>query len=205
MAFSNNLKMLTDHLKYVKDQVIRERLIQHISQLYKVDRKSIEQNVPNQAGASSMGTVARPLKQLPLRERKERYLLRALMKDRDLFLNFQDKISEEVLTAPRYYVIFKGLCAYFDKHDEFELSSFSQYIEGEYFSTAVEVEELLINEDITTEEVNDYIEDLSGIRNSEKEKQSLYQQLQEAENSNDIELQIKLAQQLNEINSRYKR
>ena len=97
------------------------------------------------------------------------------------------------------------MCAYFDEHDEFELSSFSQYIEGEYFSTAVEVEELLINEDITTEEVNDYIEDLSGIRNSEKEKQSLYQQLQEAENSNDIELQIKLAQQLNEINSRYKR
>ncbi|MFA7743952.1 DNA primase [Salinicoccus roseus] len=204
MAFSNNLKMLTDHLRHVKDQVIRERLIQHISELYKVDRKSIEQNVPNQAAAPSSGTVARP-RQLPLRERKERYLLRALMKDRDLFLNFQDNISEEVLTAPRYYVIFKGLCAYFDKHDEFELSSFSQYIEGEYFSTAVEVEELLINEDITTEEVNDYIEDLSGIRNSEKEKQTLYQQLQEAENSNDIELQIKLAQQLNEINSRYKR
>lgn len=204
MAFSNNLKMLTDHLRHVKDQVIRERLIQHISELYKVDRKSIEQNVPNQAAAPSSGTVDRP-RQLPLRERKERYLLRALMKDRDLFLNFQDKISEEVLTAPRYYVIFKGLCAYFDKHDEFELSSFSQYIEGEYFSTAVEVEELLINEDITTEEVNDYIEDLSGIRNSEKEKQTLYQQLQEAENSNDIELQIKLAQQLNEINSRYKR
>ncbi|WP_342389336.1 DNA primase [Salinicoccus bachuensis] len=204
MAFSNNLKMLTDHLKHVKDQVIRERLIQHISQLYKVDRKSIEQNVPNQAPPTSSGTVARP-RQLPLRERKERYLLRALMKDRGLFLNFRDNISEEVLTAPRYYVIFKGLCTYFDKHDEFELSSFSQYIEGEYFSTAVEVEELLINADITTEEVNDYIEDLSGIRNSEKEKQSLYQQLQEAENSNDIELQIKLAQQLNEINSRYKR
>ncbi|MFC3418086.1 DNA primase [Salinicoccus hispanicus] len=206
MAFSNNIRTLTEHLKHVRDQVIKDRLIQHISQLYKVDRQSIEQNVPASAGgyASRPREQARP-QQLPLRERKERYLLRTLMKDRSLLVNFQKNISEEVLTTPVYYVIFRGLCRYFDRYDDFDLSSFSQYIEGEHFSTAMEIDALVIHDDITSEEVNDYIEDLSGIRNSEKEKQLLLLKLQDAENSNDDELQAKLVHQLNEINSRYKR
>ncbi|MCG1008985.1 DNA primase [Salinicoccus sp. ID82-1] len=206
MAFSNNIRTLTEHLKYVGDQVIKDRLIQHISQLYKVDRQSIEQNVPAPSYDHAPRRVAQPRqKQPPLRERKERYLLRALMKDKSLLVNFENNIDEEVLTTPVYYVIFKGLCRYFDKYDEFDISSFSQYIEGEHFSSAMEVDALVIHDDITTEEVNDYIEDLSGIRNSEKEKQLLLLKLQDAENSNDDELQARLVQQLNEINSRYKR
>ncbi len=204
MAFSTNLKTLTGHMKFVKDEVIRERLIQHISQLYKIDARSLGQNIPAPSKKGN-GTARIQSRQIPLRERKERYLLRALMQDVALFKRFQESIDAEVLTSPSYYGIFKGLCTYFDKHEAFDISSFSQYIDGDHFSDALEIDGLLIHDDITGDEINDYIEDLSGIRNSEKEKRSLYLQLQEAENSNDIELQVKLVQQLNELNSRYKR
>lgn len=205
MAFTSNLNALAEHLKYVNDAMIKERLLQHISSRYKIDKRSLEDKIPvtnhQQAPVRDQGTV----RHLPLRARKERYFLRALMKDEDLFKDFQDNINEEVLTTPEYYVIFKGLCTYFDNYTEFDISSFSQYIDGELFSTALEMDSILINEDITKEEINDYLEDLSGIRYSEKEKQSLYMQLQEAENNNDIELQARLVQQLNELNIKYKR
>lgn len=204
MAFSTNLNILADHLKFVKDEVAREKLLQHISDIYKIDKRSMESKVPAAAGSSSARTAPAG-RQLPLRERKERYFLRAMVKDRELFREFQDDIDEEVLTTPDYYVIFKGLCAYFDNQDSFDISSFSQYIDGGLFSTVVELDNMLIHDDITREEINDYLEDLSGIRNSEKEKQSLYIQLQEAENDNDIELQARLAQKLNDLNVRYKR
>lgn len=206
MAFTANLNKLTEHMKFVKDEVTREKLLQHISATYKIDKRAIEDKVPA-AGKNPSGKAGRPenTRQLPLRERKERYFLRAMIKDRELFKEFQDNIDEEVLTTPDYYVIFKGLCAYFDIHNVFNISSFSQHIEGELFSTVVEIDNMLIHDDITREEINDYLEDLSGIRNSEKEKQSLYMQLQEAENNNDIELQARLAQKLNDLNIRYKR
>src|SRR5699024_692723 len=204
MAFSTNLNVLADHLKFVKDEVTREKLLQHISDIYKIDKRSMESKVPSAAGTTSVRTA--PVgRQLPLRERKERYFLRAMVADRELFREFQNDIDEEVLTTPDYYVIFKGLCAYFDNQDSFDISSFSQYIDGRLFSTVVELDNMLIHEDVTREEINDYLNDLSGIRNSEKEKQSLYIQLQEAENDNDIELQAKLAQKLNDLNMRYKR
>lgn len=206
MAFSTNLNVLADHMKFVKDEVTREKLLQHISSIYKIDKRSMESKVPASAGSSSIRTASGGTgRQLPLRERKERYFLRAMVKDRELFREFQDDIDEEVLTTPGYYVIFKGLCAYFDNQDSFDISSFSQYIDGGLFSTVVELDNMLIHDDITREEINDYLEDLSGIRNSEKEKQSLYIQLQEAENDNDIELQARLAQKLNDLNMRYKR
>ncbi|WP_411844293.1 DNA primase [Salinicoccus sp. HZC-1] len=206
MAFTNNLNTLTEHLKFVKDEVTKEKLLQHISSIYKIDKRSIESKVPaaRQKSASN-GQPVSAIRQVPLRERKERYFLRSLIKERELFIEFQDNIDEEVLTTPDYYVIFKGLCTYFDNYTVFDISSFSQYIEGELFSTVVELENILIHDDITREEINDYLEDLSGIRNSEKEKQSLYMQLQEAENNNDIELQAILAQKLNDLNIRYKR
>ncbi|AKG73984.1 DNA primase [Salinicoccus halodurans] len=206
MAFSTNLNSLAEQLKFVKDEVTREKLLQHISSAYKIDKKSIENKVPA-VNKNSTGNAANTgvIRQLPLRERKERYFLRAMIKDRELFKEFEDDIDEEVLTTPDYYVIFKGLCAYFDNQDVFDISSFSQYIEGGLFSTVVELDNMLIHDDITREEINDYLEDLSGIRNSEKEKQSLYMQLQEAENDNDIELQARLAQKLNDLNIRYKR
>ncbi|WP_020008444.1 DNA primase [Salinicoccus albus] len=205
MAFTSNMNTLAEHLRYVNDAMIKEKLIQHISSRYKVDKRSLEDKVPvsnhQQAPLSTQSTV----RQLPLRPRKERYFLCALMKDKDLFKVFQHNINEEVLTTPEYYVIFKGLCTYFDNYTDFDISSFSQYIDGELFSVALEMDSILVNEDITKEEINDYLEDLSGIRYNEKEKQSLYIQLQEAENNNDIELQARLVQQLNELNSEYKR
>ena len=61
-----------------------------------------------------------------------------------------------------------------------------------------------IHEDVSHSEINDYLEDLSGIRNSENEKQELYRRLEIAERENDFELQIKLTQELVELNRTYK-
>src|SRR5699024_8570596 len=114
------------------------------------------------------------------------------------------KIDTEVLNSQQYYGIFKELCNYFDNHDTFEVSSFFQQIPNELLEVVINIDNLKIQSDVSRDEIDDYLDDLSGKRNSNKEKKILFAQLAEAEADNDVDLQASIMQQLLEINSRYK-
>ena len=66
------------------------------------------------------------------------------------------------------------------------------------------MDNIIIPSDVSESEINDYLEDLSGIRNSENEIQLLHRQLEIAERDNDIELQLKLTDEIIKLNRMFK-
>jgi DNA primase len=206
LSYTKNLNQLMEYLKYVNDDALRERLISHISDLYKVSKEHIYSRLPNTEIQSNNQSQPVEVKtQLSTREKKERYFLKALSREKDLFLQFKEEVDTEVLTSPVYYGIFKGLCTYYEKFDAYDVSMINQYVEEEFFEALIDLDNIKIHDDVSRDELNDYLGDLSGIRNSTREKQMIYLQLKEAEQTNDLDRQIELMQQLVEINSRHKK
>jgi DNA primase len=126
------------------------------------------------------------------------------MNDKSLFDYARDRVDIEVLTSEQYYGIFKGLCNYFDTHDTFEVSSFIHQLPNDLLEVVINIDDVRIQSEVSKDEIDDYLDDLSGNRNSIKEKQILFARLREAEADNDIDLQAQIMQQLLDINSRYK-
>ena len=127
-----------------------------------------------------------------------------MMTNPSYLMEYKDNLDEYVLTYKPYYDIVRGLCVYFETHDVFDLSLALNYLDPALTDTLIELDGMSIHEDVSHSEINDYLEDLSGIRNSENEKQELNRKLEIAEQENDIELQIKLTQELIELNRIYK-
>lgn len=203
LAYSQNLGTLIDALKYVDDGAIKSRLIMHISERYDIEKSQIENKLPVRTTVKRESGIQQ-IERLSIREKKERYFLKALINDKSLFEYCRDLIDDEVLTSQQYYGIFKGLCSYFDDHDTFEVSSFIQQIPNELLEVVINIDNLKIQSDVSRDEIDDYLNDLSGKRNSNREKKILFARLAEAEAENDIDLQASIMQQLLEINSRYK-
>ncbi|CAM4142221.1 DNA primase [Lacicoccus alkaliphilus] len=203
LAFSQNINILTDLLAFVSDEAIKSRLIMHISEAYDIDKSQIESKLPVRT-SQKRESVIQHTERLSIRQKKERYFLKALMNDKNLFDYARDRVDIEVLTSEQYYGIFKGLCNYFDTHDTFEVSSFIHQLPNDLLEVVINIDNIRIQSEVSKDEIDDYLDDLSGKRNSNKEKQILFARLREAEADNDIDLQAQIMQQLLDINSRYK-
>lgn len=208
LSYTQNLNKLINYLKYVPGNTLKERIITHISDSYKVSKEHILSSIPSQTeNVNYFEPPAEPQMKIALstREKKERYFLKALSRDKSLFIQFKDEVSTEVLTSPVYYGIFKGLCTYYEKFEDYDVSMINQYVSEECFEALLDLDSIKIHDDVSKDELNDYLGDLSGIRNSTRDKQLIYLQLKEAEQSNDVDRQIELMQKLVEINSRHKK
>ena len=84
------------------------------------------------------------------------------------------------------------------------LTTMIHLIPNELLEVVINIDNLKIQSDVSRDEIDDYLNDLSGKRNSNREKKILFARLAEAEADNDIDLQASIMQQLLEINSRYK-
>ena len=204
MRMTQHLNQLADDLKYVKDQLTAEHLINTISSIFNVDKSAFSNKVPEPVKQVDYAPVAPVQKQMSLRQKKERYIVKIMMVHPSYLKEYKEELEPEVLTYRPYYDIIRGLCAYFEAHDVFDLSLALNYLDSALTDTLIELDSMSIHEDVSHSEINDYLEDLSGIRNSENEKQELYRKLEIAERENDLELQIKLTQEIVELNRNYK-
>ena len=193
-------------MKYVKDRIAAERLVTSISSIFGVDKNVLSKKIPEPVQQTQdYYPIDEPVHaQLSLRQKKERYVTRIMMTNPSYLMEYKDNLDEYVLTYKPYYDIVRGLCVYFETHDVFDLSLALNYLDPALTETLIELDGMSIHEDVSHSEINDYLEDLSGIRNSENEKQELNRKLEIAEQENDIELQIKLTQELIELNRIYK-
>ncbi|CAM4175591.1 DNA primase [Jeotgalicoccus halotolerans] len=205
MKFTQNLTLLANDLKYITDSLTAERLVATISSIFGVNKHALSGQIPAPVRQKSDYAVPGPVEQqLSLRQKKERYVTRIMMTNREFLLEYRGTLDANVLTYGPYYDIIRGLCAYFEVHTVFDLSLALNYLDPALTDTLIELDGMSIHEDVSHSEINDYLEDLSGIRNSENKKQELNRRLEIAERENDIELQIKLTQELIELNRIYK-
>lgn len=205
MKFTQHLNSLANDMQYVSDHLTAERLVGTISSIFGVDKEALSGQIPEPVRQNTHYAVPEPRRQqLSQRQKKERYVTRIMMINREYLQEYSDTLDGNVLTYGPYYDIIRGLCAYFEAHTVFDLSLALNYLDPALTDTLIELDGMSIHEDVSHSEINDYLEDLSGIRNSENEKQELYRRLEVAERENDFELQIKLTQELVELNRTYK-
>lgn len=204
MKFTQHLDLLMSDLKYVKDDFTMERLVNSISSIFGVDKQSLSGKIPAPVKKVEYNVPVPVQQQLSMRHKKERYITRIMIINPEYLREYSDRLDETVLTYKAYYDIVRGLCVYFETHDVFDISLALNYLDSALTDTLIELDNMSIHEDVSPSEINDYLEDLSGIRNSENEKQELFRELEIAERENDVELQAKLMQELIELNRTYK-
>lgn len=204
MKITQNLDILMNDLKYIKDNLTAERLITNISAIFGVDKQSLSSKIPQPVKKQEYIVPVQKEQQLSTRQKKEKYVTRIMMGNREYLLEYKDELDENVLTYSAYYGIIRGLCVYFEEHELFNISLALNYLDPALTDTLIELDNMSIHEDVSPSEINDYLEDLSGIRNSENEKQNLYRELEIAEQHNDVQLQAKLMQELIELNRTHK-
>src|SRR5699024_9386169 len=149
-----------------------------------IDKSQIESRLPVKNPVKRESGIQQ-VEKLSIREKKERYFLKAMINDRSLFEYCRDQIDAEVLTSQLYYGIFKGLCNYIDSHDTFAITSLIKQKPNELLEVVININNFKIKSHASLNEIDDYLDDLSSKTNSNKEKKILFAQLAEAAAAND--------------------
>lgn len=205
IRFNENIKFLKQMLSHVKDQILEHRLVAEISEQYKVSPELLrlgtnaapkyQQNYPEQPPVSS---------HLFSRHFKEMQLLKIFISNPDLMHENKAGITSEIFTSDVIYAIFSKLVFYHENHGTIDFSAFLSELENHEQQELLKINKLNLNVASNQSIIDDYIHDLSGIRNSRKEKDLISAQLKAALQAADIDEIKRLTEQYRAISVRHK-
>ncbi|MDO5359599.1 MAG: DNA primase, partial [Jeotgalicoccus sp.] len=153
MKFTQHLNSLANDMQYVNDHLTAERLVATISSIFGVDKEALSGQIPKAVRQETNYAVPEPRRQqLSQRQKKERYVTRIMMVNREYLLEYSDTLDTNVLTYGPYYDIIRGLCAYFEAHTVFDLSLALNYLDPALTDTLIELDSMSIHEDVSHSE-----------------------------------------------------
>lgn len=200
LAYEKHFKETVRDLSLVNSSIIRNKLIQNIADIFKVSPETIQYELDatyqHQMSSNTYPTFQdEPSKQqlilgrLTKNEKAERALIKHLMKDKDTFLNYYQKIVPEDFTNSYLKRIFSYLNDYYSKNDYYTISDMMQYIESnELREVLIELDQYHLNDEPYENEIEDYIQIIKN-NNNEDSLESLNYKLREASRIGDSELQ----------------
>lgn len=200
LAYEKHFKETVRDLSLVNSGIIRNKLIQNIADIFKVNPETIQYELDatyqHQMSSNTYPTFQdEPSKQqlilgrLTKNEKAERALIKHLTKDKDTFLNYYQKIVPEDFTNSYLKRIFSYLYDYYSKNDYYTISDMMQYIESnELREVLIELDRYHLNDEPYENEIEDYIQIIKN-NNNEDSLESLNYKLREASRIGDSELQ----------------
>ncbi len=200
LAYEKHFKETVRDLSLVNSGIIRNKLIQNIADIFKVSPETIQYELDatyqHQMPSNTYPTFQdEPSKQqlvlgrLTKNEKAERALIKHLMKDKDTFLNYYQKVVPEDFTNSYLKRIFSYLYDYYSKNDYYTISDMMQYIESnELREVLIELDQYHLNDEPYENEIEDYIQIIKN-NNNEDSLESLNYKLREASRIGDSELQ----------------
>lgn len=200
LAYEKHFKETVRDLSLVNSGIIRNKLIQNIADIFKVNPETIQYKLDatyqHQMSSNTYPTFQdEPSKQqlilgrLTKNEKAERALIKHLTKDKDTFLNYYQKIVPEDFTNSYLKRIFSYLYDYYSKNDYYTISDMMQYIESnELREVLIELDQYHLNDEPYENEIEDYIQIIKN-NNNEDSLESLNYKLREASRIGDSELQ----------------
>ena len=203
IRFNENVKRLKQLLTFVKDEITHHRLVEDISAQYKISPNLLITEVykkPAQVRPSN----SYPNTQLFSRQHKEEQLLKMFLMNPDLIDSNKEQITSEIFTLDANYGIFKKLVSYRETHKSLDIPSFLSTLETHEQDILLRVNQIKSNVSFNQSIIDDYIHDLSGIRNSKKEKSLISAQLEAAYKAADIDEIKRLTEQYRAISARHK-
>ncbi|MCC3754652.1 DNA primase [Staphylococcus capitis] len=196
LAYERHFREATHDIAQVQSTILRNKLIQDVANLFNMSPEMIyhevgSNNMPQVAPAEygySPQSGSQLFNNLTKHEKAERALLKHFMKDKDTFINYYQKISDEDFTNKYFKSIFNILHDYFSEHDNYSISDVMQYIDSNELREAfIELEQYTLNDEPYENEIEDYILIINN--NDDESIESLNHKLREASRIGDVELQ----------------
>lgn len=196
LAYERHFREATHDIAQVQSTISRNKLIQDVANIFNMSPEMIyhevgSNNMPHVAPAEygySPQSGSQLFNNLTKHEKAERALLKHFMKDKDTFINYYQKISDEDFTNKYFKSIFNILHDYFSEHDNYSISDVMQYIDSNELREAfIELEQYTLNDEPYENEIEDYILIINN--NDDESIESLNHKLREASRIGDVELQ----------------
>ncbi|MEK5169517.1 MULTISPECIES: DNA primase [Staphylococcus] len=196
LAYERHFREATHDIAQVQSTILRNKLIQDVANIFNMSPEMIyhevgSNNMPQVAPAEygySPQSDSQLFNNLTKHEKAERALLKHFMKDKDTFINYYQKISDEDFTNKYFKSIFNILHDYFSEHDNYSISDVMQYIDSNELREAfIELEQYTLNDEPYENEIEDYILIINN--NDDESIESLNHKLREASRIGDVELQ----------------
>lgn len=196
LAYERHFREATHDIAQVQSTILRNKLIQDVANIFNMSPEMIyhevgSKNMPQVAPAEygySPQSGSQLFNNLTKHEKAERALLKHFMKDKDTFINYYQKISDEDFTNKYFKSIFNILHDYFSEHDNYSISDVMQYIDSNELREAfIELEQYTLNDEPYENEIEDYILIINN--NDDELIESLNHKLREASRIGDVELQ----------------
>ena len=196
LAYERHFREATHDIAQVQSTILRNKLIQDVANIFNMSPEMIyheigSNNMPQVAPAEygySPQSGSQLFNNLTKNEKAERALLKHFMKDKDTFINYYQKISDDDFTNKYFKSIFNILHDYFSEHDNYSISDVMQYIDSNELREAfIELEQYTLNDEPYENEIEDYILIINN--NDDESIESLNHKLREASRIGDVELQ----------------
>ncbi|WP_436859884.1 DNA primase [Staphylococcus caeli] len=193
LAYERYLNEITNDISYMKSSILRKKILQEVSELFKVSMDSLNNEVGYQQDFYQTQDYHMPsvpqFNNLSKHEKAERALLKHFMNDKDVFLNYHKLLQSEDFTNQYFKRIFNILHEFYSENDTFIISDVLQYIDSNEIKEAfISLDNYMINEEPYEYEMDDYINTVIANRNEET-IESLNHKLREAARLGDLELQ----------------
>lgn len=193
LSYERYLKEITNDISLMKSSILRKKILQEVSDLFKVSLDSLNNEVGHQQDYYQPQSYQLPtvpqFNNLNKNEKAERALLKHFMNDKDTFLNYHKLLQVEDFTNEYFKRIFNVLHQFYSEHDTFNISDVLQYIDSNEIKEAfISLDNYMINEEPFEYEIDDYVNTLTSNRNEET-IESLNHKLREASRLGDLELQ----------------
>lgn len=193
LSYERYLKEITNDISLMKSSILRKKILQEVSELFKVSLDSLNNEVGHQQDYYQSQSYQLPtvpqFNNLNKNEKAERALLKHFMNDKDTFLNYHKLLQVEDFTNEYFKRIFNVLHQFYSEHDTFNISDVLQYIDSNEIKEAfISLDNYMINEEPFEYEIDDYVNTLTSNRNEET-IESLNHKLREASRLGDLELQ----------------
>lgn len=193
LSYERYLKEITNDISLMKSSILRKKILQEVSELFKVSLDSLNNEVGHQQDYYQPQSYQLPtvpqFNNLNKNEKAERALLKHFMNDKDTFLNYHKLLQVEDFTNEYFKRIFNILHQFYSEHDTFNISDVLQYIDSNEIKEAfISLDNYMINEEPFEYEIDDYVNTLTSNRNEET-IESLNHKLREASRLGDLELQ----------------
>ena len=196
LAYERHFREATHDIAQVQSTILRNKLIQDVANIFNMSPEMIyheigSNNMPQVAPAEygySPQSGSQLFNNLTKNEKAERALLKHFMKDKDIFINYYQKISDDDFTNKYFKSIFNILHDYFSEHDNYSISDVMQYIDSNELREAfIELDQYTLNDEPYENEIEDYILIINN--NDDESIESLNHKLREAYRIGDVELQ----------------
>ena len=196
LAYERHFREATHDIAQVQSTILRNKLIQDVANIFNMSPEMIyhevgSKNMPQVAPAEygySPQSGSQLFNNLTKHEKAERALLKHFMKDKDTFINYYQKISDDDFTNKYFKSIFNILHDYFSEHDNYSISDVMQYIDSNELREAfIELDQYTLNDEPYENEIEDYILIINN--NDDESIESLNHKLREASRIGDVELQ----------------